>query len=65
MDPAHQAMMAALRSIRGFGAQEHRGAARATFDALEVQRVPLYKAFYQTCPVESHWQLPPMQKYRV
>jgi len=33
--------------------------------AVEVQRVPIHKAFYEACSIGSRWQMPAMQKYGV
>ena len=35
------------------------------FDAVEMQRLPVYKAFHEACFLGSRWQVPSMQKHRV
>jgi hypothetical protein len=42
-----------------------RAVARATFDAMEMQSVPVCEAFHEGCFVGGHWQMPSMQKHRV
>ena len=32
---------------------------------MEMQRVPIYKAFHEACFIGNRWQMPSMQKYRV
>jgi hypothetical protein len=32
---------------------------------MEMQSVPVYKAFYEACSIGNRWQMPAMQKYRV
>jgi hypothetical protein len=36
-----------------------------TFDAMEMQRVQVYYAFYEARFIGCGWQMPPMQKYGV
>jgi len=66
MDPAHQAMIAALRSIRDQAdsvlKQIERPPATA-FDALDMQSLPLHKTFYETGNIGRRWQMPPMQMH--
>ena len=47
--------MSALNQI-GESQEEH---------SVEVQRLPICEAFYETCSIGSCWQMPPMQKHRV
>jgi hypothetical protein len=35
------------------------------FDAMEMQTVPVSKAFYEGRSIGRRWQMPPMQKHRV
>jgi hypothetical protein len=32
---------------------------------MEMQSVPVCKAFHESCSVGSRWQMPSMQKHRV
>ena len=45
--------------------ESDREAARGIFNAVEVQRLPVRKAFYQANHIGSGWQVPAMQERSV
>jgi len=50
---------------RGERVKPDRGVAGGTFDAVEMQRLPIHKAFYEAGSIRSCCQMPAMQMYRI
>jgi len=68
MDPALQTLKAMLEAIgdaRGECVRPNRAIARATFDAMDMQSVPVNQAFHESCSLGSRRQMSSMQKHRV
>ena len=68
MDPTLQTLKSALESIRDLAANaldQNFAITGATFDAMEMQGLPVSQAFYEGGSVGSRWQMPAMQKHGV
>ena len=68
MDSTLKSLKAALEAIRDNGVEcvgPDRPAAGDTFDAVEMQRMPVHEAFYSAGSIGGGWQMPPMQKHGV
>ena len=55
-----KADLEAIRDRAMYALKTDRAVAGTPFDAVEVQRLPLYQAFYQAYYAESRWQMPSM-----
>ena len=68
MDTTLKTLKASLEAIRDNGdegVKRDRAVAGGTFDAMEMQRVPVYKALYDACSVRNRWEMSPMQKHGI
>jgi hypothetical protein len=68
MDLTRKALKAALEAIRdvAVNALDQIGQSPGgTFDAVELQGLPVYKAFHEACFIGGRWEMSPMQKHRV